>query len=181
MEYTPVANRTANVAPIFHQNKVFYTRLRHRVRASGLKTGGGEVKAEEIYFSKEMQNHHGGVVLVGAHLYGFSNAILTCMDLRPVKSCERSERGQGSLTFADGHLYLFSENNVGTCGGHTRRLPGKGRFTVEDQGLPAGRIRLCAEESFTSGNQGMPPAMTSEILPIELIQYSTKPELPRRT
>src|SRR5207244_5980046 len=80
--YRQVANGTANVAtPIFHDNKVFY--------ASNYGTGGallgltaqnGEVAAQQIYFTREMQNHHGGVVLVNGYLYGFNNAILVCLE-----------------------------------------------------------------------------------------------------
>ena len=81
--YRTVANNTANIAtPIFFDNKVFYT--------SDYGTGGGaarrcsaeggEVKAQEIYFTREMQNHHGGVVLVNGYLYGFNNSILTCLE-----------------------------------------------------------------------------------------------------
>ena len=46
----------------------------------GLTAQGGEVKAQEIYFTREMQNHHGGVVLVNGYLYGFNNSILTCLE-----------------------------------------------------------------------------------------------------
>ena len=80
--YPKVANQTANIAtPIFNDNKVFYS--------SDYGTGGvllgltaqnGEVKAQEIYFTREMQNHHGGVVLVNGYLYGFNNSILTCLE-----------------------------------------------------------------------------------------------------
>ena len=30
----------------------------------GLRPAGGEIRAQEIYFTRDMQNHHGGVVLV---------------------------------------------------------------------------------------------------------------------
>ena len=33
----------------------------------GLRAAGGEVQAQEIYFTREMQNHHGGVVLVNGY------------------------------------------------------------------------------------------------------------------
>ena len=157
--YTPVANRTANVAtPIFHQNKVFYTSAYGTGCALlGLKTEGGQVKAEEIYFSKEMQNHHGGVVLVGAHLYGFSNAILTCMEFETGKVMWKDRSvGKGSLTFADGHLYLFSENNVvGLAEATPEGYKEKGRFTVEDQGLPSWAHPVVCGGKLYIRNQGM--------------------------
>ncbi|MBI2834234.1 MAG: PQQ-like beta-propeller repeat protein, partial [Acidobacteria bacterium] len=65
-KHRPVANRTANVTtPVFHDNKVFYTSAYGTGGALlGLTAETGEVKAREIYFTREMQNHHGGVVLV---------------------------------------------------------------------------------------------------------------------
>ena len=43
-----------------------------------------------------MMNHHGGVVLVGDHLYGFSNAILTCLEFATGKvTWHRPQRRQG--------------------------------------------------------------------------------------
>ena len=32
--------------------------------------GGGGVVAEEVYFSRELKNKHGGIVKVGNYLYG---------------------------------------------------------------------------------------------------------------
>jgi outer membrane protein assembly factor BamB len=157
--YPAVANRTANITtPIFHQNKVFYTSAYGTGCALlGLKTEGGEVKAQEIYFSKEMQNHHGGVVLLGGHLYGFSNAILTCLEFETGKAMWKDRSvGKGSLTFADGHLYLFSENNVvglaeATPGGYKE----KGRFTIEDQGFPSWAHPVVCGGKLYIRNQGV--------------------------
>src|SRR5262245_10272501 len=157
--YPSVANRTANITtPIFHQNKVFYTSAYGTGCALlGLKPEGGEVKAQEIYFSKEMQNHHGGVVLVGGHLYGFSNAILTCLDFETGKGMWRDRSvGKGSLTFADGHLYLFSENNVvGLAEATPAGYKEKGRFTIEDQGFPSWAHPVVCGGKLYIRNQGV--------------------------
>ena len=60
-----------------------------------------------------MQNHHGGVVLVDGYLYGFNNSILTCLEFATGKMMWRHRSvGKGSLTYADGHLYILSENNT---------------------------------------------------------------------
>jgi outer membrane protein assembly factor BamB len=112
--YNSPANGTANCStPIFHNNHVF--------AASGYNTGGGLVKltasnnggvsATEVYFTRQMQNHHGGMVLVGDYVYGFSDAMgLTCLDFKTgeVKWANRSV-GKGSVTYADGHIYLRNE------------------------------------------------------------------------
>ena len=79
--YQRVANNTANITtPIFFDNKVFYTSAYGTGGALlGLTAQAGEVKAREISFTREMENHHGGVVLVNGYLYGFNNSILTCL------------------------------------------------------------------------------------------------------
>ena len=113
--YQRPSNRTANITtPIFHDNKVFYT----SAYGTGggllaLTASGGEVEAEEVYFTRQMQNHHGGVILVDGYLYGFHNSILTCMDFETGKVMWRDRSvGKGSLTYADGNLYIFSTRNV---------------------------------------------------------------------
>ncbi len=136
-----VANGTANVAtPIFHDNKVLFTSAYGTGAALlGLTAQAGEIKAQEIYFTREMQNHHGGVVLVDGYLYGFNNSILSCMNFATGETMWRNRSvGKGSLTYADGHLYLLGEDNVV---GLAEAVPGAyretGRFKIADKGLPS--------------------------------------------
>jgi len=139
--FQPVANGTANVAtPIFHDNKVFYTSNYGTGGALlGLTAQNGEVKAQQIYFTREMQNHHGGVVLVDGYLYGFNNSILSCLDFSTGKTQWRDRSvGKGSLTYADGNLYILSEDNlVGLAAASPAGYREKGRFKIADQGLPS--------------------------------------------
>ena len=113
--YPKAANGTANIAtPIFANDKVFFT--------SAYGTGGGllnltaqngEVAAKEVYFTPNMKNHHGGVVLVDGYLYGFNDSILHCLEFATGKLVWRDRSvGKGSVTFADGNLYIQGENNV---------------------------------------------------------------------
>ncbi len=139
--YTRVANGTANITtPVFFDNKVFYS--------SAYDTGGvllaltaqnGEVKAQQVYFTREMQNHHGGVLLVNGYLYGFNNSILTCLEFATGKLMWRDRSvGKGSLTFAEGNLYILSEDNVmGLAEAIPTGYREKGRFRIPDQGLPS--------------------------------------------
>lgn len=139
--YEPVANRTANITtPVFDGNRVFFTSAYGTGAALlELTREGDRVRAEEVYFTLNMQNHHGGVVLVGGHLYGFSGSILTCLDFATgQKLWEHRSVGKGSLTFADGHLYLLGENHVvGLAEASPDGYREKGRFTIPDQGLPS--------------------------------------------
>jgi outer membrane protein assembly factor BamB len=140
-KYQRVANNTANIAtPVFHDNKVFYTSAYGTGAALlGLTAASGTVRAEEVYFTREMQNHHGGVVLVNGYLYGFNNSILTCMEFATgtVRWRHRSV-GKGSLTYADGQLYIVGENYVvGLADAAPDAYREKGRFEIADQGLPS--------------------------------------------
>jgi outer membrane protein assembly factor BamB len=139
--FQPVANGTANVAtPVFHENKVFYTSAYGTGGALlGLTAQNGEVGAQQIYFTREMQNHHGGVVLVNGYLYGFNNAILACLEFGTGRLQWRDRSvGKGSLTYADGNLYILSEDNVmGLAAAVPSGYQERGRFRIPDQGLPS--------------------------------------------
>ncbi len=138
-EYPRVANRIANVAtPVFHDNKVFYSSSYGTGGALlGLTVQAGEVSAEELYFTRNLQNHHGGLVLLDGYLYGYHNSILTCLEFATGNVMWRDRSiGKGSLTYADGNLYLFSENNVvGLAEATPSGYREKGRFEGADQGL----------------------------------------------
>ncbi len=105
-------NGTANCStPIYHAGHVF--------AASSYGTGGGLARlsrdgdrflADEVYFTPNMKNHHGGVVLVGDYLYGSDEGQLTCLEFKTgqVKWAER-RAGKGSIAYADGRLYYRNE------------------------------------------------------------------------
>ena len=136
-DYARPSNNVANIAtPIARGNRVFVS--------SDYGTGGGVVeikpdgKAQEIWFTKEMRNHHSSSVLIGDHLYGFSSAILTAMkfDTGEVVWRDRSV-GKGSLVYADGLLYCFSEKGVmGLVEATPTGYVEKGRFTIQMGDLP---------------------------------------------
>ena len=136
-DYEKPANNVANAAtPIARANRIFIS--------SDYGTGGGVVeikpdnKAHEIYFTKDMKNHHSSSVLIGDHLYGFSSSILTAMrfDTGELAWRDRSV-GKGSLVYADGHLYLLSENGVvGLVEATPTGYKEKGRFRIQQDSLP---------------------------------------------
>jgi outer membrane protein assembly factor BamB len=156
--YRRAANRTANIAtPIFFDNKVFYSSdYDTGAGLLGLTAQNGEVKSQEIYFTREMQNHHGGVLLVNGYLYGFNNSILTCLDFATGKLMWRDRSvGKGSLTYADGRLYLFSEDNVvGLADASPSAYRESGRFSVTDQGWPSWAHPVVSGGRLYIRNQG---------------------------
>lgn len=114
--YNAPANGTANCAtPLFADDSVF--------AASSYGAGGGLVRlrnnheswdAEEVYFTSEMKNHHGGMVVVDGYLYGCDDpGILRCLDFKTgdTKWQDRS-CGKCSLLYADGMLYCRGENGL---------------------------------------------------------------------
>ena len=156
--YRPVANGTANIAtPIFFDNKVFYTSAYGKGGALlGLTAQNGSIEAKEIYFTREMQNHHGGVLLVKGYLYGFHNSILTCLEFATGKMMWRDRSvGKGSITYADGNLYLQSEDNVvGLAEASPAGYKEKGRFRIADQGLPSWAHPVVSGGRLYIRNQG---------------------------
>jgi outer membrane protein assembly factor BamB len=156
--YRPVANGTANIAtPIFFDNKVFYTSAYGKGGALlGLTAQNGSIEAKEIYFTREMQNHHGGVLLVKGYLYGFHNSILTCLEFATGKMMWRDRSvGKGSIAYADGNLYLQSEDNVvGLAEASPAGYKEKGRFRIADQGLPSWAHPVVSGGRLYIRNQG---------------------------
>ena len=157
--YEKVANDTANITtPIFFKDKVFYTSdYNTGCVLLGLKAENGEVKAEQVYFSREMMNHHGGVVLVNGYLYGFSNTILTCMEFETGKVLWRHRSvGKGSLTYADGNLYLLGEENTaGLAEANPTAYVERGRFEIADQGWPSWAHPVVCGGRLYIRNQGV--------------------------
>jgi outer membrane protein assembly factor BamB len=136
-DYPKAANDVANAAtPVVRGNRIWVS--------SDYGQGGGLVeikadgKAQEVYFTREMRNHHSSSVLIGDHLYGFSGGILTAMkfDTGEVAWKDRSV-GKGSLVFADGMLYLLSENGVvGLAEAKPEGYVERGRFRLPQDSLP---------------------------------------------
>jgi len=130
--YDKPANGTANCStPIVLPDAVF--------AASAYGTGGGlariekdgvALKAEEAYFVKGMQNHHGGMILVGNHLYGTGSGTLLCVDIK-TGAIAWQERGvgKGSIAFADGLIVHRGESGpVALVEANPMGYREKGRF-----------------------------------------------------
>ena len=138
--YQPVANNVANIAtPIVRENRVFVSSDYGTGAALlELTPSGGGVRSKEIYFTRDMRNHHASSVLVGDHLYGFSSAILTAMNFGTGQVAWRDRSvGKGSLVFADDRLYLFSEGGtVGLAEANPAGYREHGRFQIRAGNLP---------------------------------------------
>jgi alcohol dehydrogenase (cytochrome c) len=83
------------------------------------KDANGGVKADEVYFCKKMQNHHGGMILIDGCLYGANGGneggSLVCVDFKTGNVLwdardSGQRRAKGSLVLADGRLYYRLED-----------------------------------------------------------------------
>ena len=152
------SNGTANIAtPVYSDGKVFFTSSYGAGGALlGLRASGNEVLAQEIYFTRDMRNHHGGVVLVNGYIYGTGSGSLRCIEFASGKMVWRDRSvGKGAVTYADGHLYILSEDNVvGLVEATPAGYREKGRFSIADQGLPSWAHPVVSGGRLYIRNQG---------------------------
>ncbi len=133
------ARNTANcTTPAYADGYVFW--------ANGYGKGGvclklnredGKVTADVAWSTKDMVCQHGGYVIHEGHIYGNHGGGWACLDLRTgEKKWSETAVGKGSLCFADGMLYLFSENRgqagLGACSPQGLQL--RGKLEVEGSG-----------------------------------------------
>jgi outer membrane protein assembly factor BamB len=137
--YSHANNGTANICtPIPWKDHVF--------ASSAYGTGGGLVRigsdgagAEEVYFEKKMANHHGGIVRVEEHLYGFGDSGLICLDFLTGKIAWVARSvGKGSLVYADGMLYCLGEGHqMALVEATPKEYREHGRFKIDNLGRPS--------------------------------------------
>lgn len=138
----PRAGRTAVIpTPIVDGNLVYVT-SGYGVGCNLFKieAAGGKFTAEQVYANKTIANHHGGVVKVGDNIVGFSDG--TGWVWQNMKTGEVTFKtdlkalGKGSITGADGMLYLRYEGRQGTVvllDASTPAWNEKGRFDPPDR------------------------------------------------
>jgi outer membrane protein assembly factor BamB len=109
---------------------------------------GDAFKVEEVFSSKNLANHHGNVIRLREHVYGYAQGKgWTCQKLSDgsVVWQEKLKLGAGSMAYADGKFYCYSEND-GTCvliDASTEGWRESGRFAIPQQSTnrkPAGKI-----------------------------------------
>ncbi|QDU20537.1 PQQ-binding-like beta-propeller repeat protein [Urbifossiella limnaea] len=113
--------------PVIYENKVW-------VSCSYTKPGGAallelspvgkdkiEVKTIKTYEKPELNNHHGGMILVGKHVFfghEQNKAFPACVDITTGEIAYKEEKmppgtsGSVAITFADGRLYYRFQNHV---------------------------------------------------------------------
>ena len=96
-----------------------------------LKSDGGGVIAEQVYFARDLPNSIGGSVLVGDYLYGTAGPGLVAVEFATGKIKWQAESiGRGSIAYADGLLYIHGENgDVALVEASPEAYREKGRFS----------------------------------------------------
>lgn len=121
----PANNMRLNIStPIFHDGHIFAASA---YGAGGgvarlTKNSSGEFAAEEVWFSKNMENHHGGVILHDGALYGANGGngggYLACLDFKTgevlwnERDPDKRRVTKGSVAFADGRIYYRTEEGA---------------------------------------------------------------------
>lgn len=135
---SPWGGKTAVIpTPIVSGNEIYVS--------SGYGVGcklvriGSDNKPSDVWENKTMINHHGGVIKVGEHLYGFSDAKgLICQDWESGEMVW-NEKGQftlkGSVHIADGHIYAFNEDDgtLTLVEVNPKEYKQKGQFKLDPQ------------------------------------------------
>jgi outer membrane protein assembly factor BamB len=123
--YNKVANNVANIStPLVKDNLIF--------ASTGYQTGAALLElspaaddratVRERYFleSRIFQNHHGGMVLIGDHVYaghGHNRGTPICIELATGRvawggDIRNAGEGSAAVMAADGHLYFRYQNGV---------------------------------------------------------------------
>lgn len=123
--YAKVTNGTAAIPTPLVQDDYVFASSGYGTGSALLKLvadGNGGVKAEEKYFLKggTLQNHHGGMVMVGDYIYGghgHTDGQPFCLEWKIGKlqwGPETNPAGQASaaVVYADGRLYFRWQNNL---------------------------------------------------------------------
>ncbi|MBM3879449.1 MAG: polyvinylalcohol dehydrogenase [Verrucomicrobia bacterium] len=139
------AERKGSVAviptPIYHDRHV-YVSSGYGVGCNLFKVGraSADFAVEQVYANKTIKNHHGGVTLLGDHLYGYSDGDgWTCQEFKTGNLVwqEKDKLRKGALAYADGHFYLREEEKSGSKVALIEATPAgyreKGRFEQPDQ------------------------------------------------
>lgn len=123
--YNKIANNVANISTPVVQGDHVFASTGYQTGSALLKLSraGDGVQAQEVYFlpSKSLQNHHGGLVLLGSHIYGghgHNRGYPICVEMATGKVAWGGEgvevrhggTGSAAVTAADGHLYFRYQN-----------------------------------------------------------------------
>ena len=135
--YDKIASRYgANIpSPVADQGYVYSAGAGTGGALIQLKSEGGSVQPDQVYFSPKLPTGIGGAVKLGDVVYGTASEVLVCFEFKngDIKWQDRA-LGAASLCYADGRLYLHGENGqVALVEPSSDGYHEKGRFSPPDQ------------------------------------------------
>jgi outer membrane protein assembly factor BamB len=101
-----------------------------------LKKAGSGITTEKVWETSLMDNYHGGVILYNGNLYGSGSQARDwyCLDFLTGKQMWKT-KGSGSLTYADGMVYLYDEKgNMKLVKASPEKFEKTGEFRVPEGG-----------------------------------------------
>ena len=103
--------------PTYHDGSVYVSSLGAGTVKWRINVKGKNASVDKLWHSKELDNHHGDMILLDDYLYGsstvFNRGKWICLDaatggvVYAVKGV-----GKGAITYADGMLYTVSERGI---------------------------------------------------------------------
>jgi outer membrane protein assembly factor BamB len=123
--YDRVANTTANIpTPLVSGDYVFCSTGYGDGGTALLQiqpAAGGKLKVEEVYYkpANELQNHHGGMIMIGDYVYmghGHNNGFPACVEWKTGKDLWPKGRGPGggsaAIVCADKKLFFRYQDGI---------------------------------------------------------------------
>jgi outer membrane protein assembly factor BamB len=148
--YNRVANDVANIPTPIVKGDLVFASTGYQAGSVLLKLvpSAGGVDAQEVYFleARTLQNHHGGLVLVGDHVFGghgHNRGFPIAVELATGKvawggDIRNAGTGSAAVVAADGHLYFRYQNGVVILIEATpQAYREKGSFTIPDVKNPS--------------------------------------------
>jgi len=134
--------------PIFHEGFLIISGcVRKGTTSLQVRVSGDECSVEEHWHNGTLDNKQGGIVVLGGRLYGYApsqnrSKPWVCIDFEsgvtifqdsPVRSSYKYKNG--CLTYADGMLYLFSDNgNMALAKPTDKGFEVTGRLRIKEPG-----------------------------------------------
>ncbi len=105
------------LTPLFQDGHIFVSTPKAGSVKWKLNVEGDKASVTEVWRSKELDSHHDGIILIADHIYGASRIYnklqWVCLNWEfGEKEYAHDGAGRGSVTYADGHLYTYSEKGV---------------------------------------------------------------------
>ena len=156
-------DRAVVPTPVY-SNGIVFVSAGYNVGAKAFKVAlaGNQIRFQEVYAYPQFQIHHGGMVLVGEHVYGLHDqGTLKCIELATGKEVWADRCvGKGSIAYADGHLVCRGEQGgVALVEANPAAYKEKGRFTPAEKNgskcwahpvVSGGRLYLREQDALLS-------------------------------